>query len=139
MFMLPLFALLHRMAEPTPFFPPFFPPPEIFSAGFQLPSPPKRVKSISDPRWEKVFDWIISSNLLTFNDPDIPTFTIASLAVAPPLTFPWLLPLSPFPAHGMYFRTWVLIPSQFYCLSLALQSLAPTNVLYLQFSKNSLG
>ena len=29
MFMLPLFALLRRIAEPTPFLPPFFPPPQI--------------------------------------------------------------------------------------------------------------
>ena len=29
--MLPLLALLRRIAEPTPFIPPLFPPPEIFS------------------------------------------------------------------------------------------------------------
>ena len=29
MCMLPLFTLLLRIAEPTPFLPPFFPPPEI--------------------------------------------------------------------------------------------------------------
>ena len=31
MFMFPLFALLQRIAEPTPFLPPSFPPPEISS------------------------------------------------------------------------------------------------------------
>ena len=38
-----------------------------------MPSPPLGLKSHYRPRGEKVFDWIISSDLLPFNDPDTPT------------------------------------------------------------------
>ena len=40
-------------------------------------------------------------------------FSIAPLAIAPPLTSPLLSPLSPSLAHGRCFRTWVLIAFQF--------------------------
>ena len=43
-------------------------------------------RGTSDPRWEEVFDWVISSDLLPLNDPDTPTL----LAVAPPPTTPLL-------------------------------------------------
>ena len=35
-------------------------------------------KSISDPCGEKVFDWVISSDLLPLNDPDTPTLLYRS-------------------------------------------------------------
>ena len=99
MLMLPLFAPLRRIAEPTPFLPPSFPPPEIFSfwgtsiaitpSGTQkvLPTPVGRKNSIG-------------SSLLT-SSPSMTLicllFSIATLAVAPPLTSPLFPPLSPYP------------------------------------------
>ena len=63
------------MAEPTPFLPPFFPPPEIsFILGdFNCHHTFWDSRGTSDPRGEEVFDWIISSDLLSLNDPDTPT------------------------------------------------------------------
>ena len=57
----------------------------------------------------------------------LPPFSIAPLAVAPPLTclHP---PLLPFLASGRCFRTWVLITYQFFYLSPSLRSFAPTSV-----------
>ena len=52
-----------------------------------------------------------------------PLFSIAPLAVAPPLTSPFLLLLLLFLAHGRCFRTWVLIIYQFFCLSVPLSPL----------------
>ena len=70
----PLFAPPQRMAEPIPSLPPFFPPPVISSFwGLQLPSPPLGLKSYFRPPREKVFDWVISSDLLPLNYPDTPT------------------------------------------------------------------
>ena len=74
MFMLPLFALLGQMTERTPFLPPFFLSPEISSFwGLQLPSPPLGPKRFFRPPWEEVFDWVISLDFLSINDPGIPT------------------------------------------------------------------
>ena len=71
---LPLFAPPRRMVEPTPFLPPLFPPPEsLHSGGLQLPSLHWDSRGTSDPPGEKVFDWVISSDLLPLNDPDMPT------------------------------------------------------------------
>ena len=71
---LPLFALSRRMAEPTPFLPPFFLlQKSLHSGGLQLRSPPLELKRYFRPRGEEVFDWLISSDLLLLNDPDIPT------------------------------------------------------------------
>ena len=62
------------MVEPTPFLPPFFPPPEISSFwGLQLPSPLWDSRRTSDPCGEEAFDWVISSDLLPLNDYDLPT------------------------------------------------------------------
>ena len=83
-------------------------------------------KGTSDPRGEEVFDWVISSDVLPLNDPDIPTLHHFS-GSAFPLTFPLLPSLLPF-AHGRCFRTWVLIAYQFFYLSLSLRSIAPTSV-----------
>ena len=55
-------------------------------------------------------------------------FSIAPLAVAPPLTSPLLLLLLLFLAPGRCFRTWVLIMYQFFYLSLSPQTFAPTSV-----------
>ena len=52
--------------------------PSILSSGnvfilgkFQLPSFPLRLKRYSDSRGEEEFDWVISSDLLSLNDPDV--------------------------------------------------------------------
>ena len=62
-----------------------------------------------------------------------PPFYIATLAVAPLLTFPLLPLLLSFPAPGRCFRTWVLTTYQLFSLSLSLQSFAPTSVLFSTF------
>ena len=43
------------------------------SERLQLPSPPLGLKSYFQPLREEVFDWVISSDLLPLNDPNIPT------------------------------------------------------------------
>ena len=126
----PLFAPPQRMAEPTSFLPPFFPPPEFFSfwgtliaitlSGTQgvLPIPAERKYSTG-------------SSLLTFSPSTTLTqslFSIALLAVAPLLTFSLLSFLLPFPAPGRCFRTWVLTNYQFFYLSLSFRLIAPTSV-----------
>ena len=125
---LPLFALLRRMAEPTPFLPPFFHPPEISSFwGLQLLSPPIGLKRYVQPSWGKVFVWVISSDLLPLNDSDLPFLLhrLSSSRSSPNISF--LPSLSPFPAPGRCFRTWVLISYQFFYLSLSLRSFTPTS------------
>ena len=57
-----------------------------------------------------------------------PLFSIAPLAVAPPLTSPLLPPLLPFLAPGRCFRTWVLTIYQFFYPLLSLWPIAPTSV-----------
>ena len=69
----PLFASPQRMAEPIPFLPPFFPPPEISSFwGTSIAITPSETQEVL-PRGEGVFDWVISSDLLPHNNPDTPT------------------------------------------------------------------
>ena len=129
--MLPLFAPPQRMAEPTPFLPPFFPPPEISSfwgtsivitpSGTQevLPTPAGRKYSTgSSP--------LISFPSMTLTHPPI---SIAPLAVAPLLISPLLSPVLAFLAPRRCFRTWVLITYQFFYPSLCLRPTAPTSVL----------
>ena len=114
------------MAESTP----FLPPPEISlfwgtsiaitPSGTQevLPTPKGRKYSTeSSP--------LTSSLSMTLTH--LP-FYIAPLAVAPPLTSPLLPLLLLFLAPGWCFRTLVLITYQFFYLSLALRSFAPTSV-----------
>ena len=72
--MLRLFALLQRMVKPTPFLSQFFPSPEIsllwdFNRHHSLWDS----KGTFDPCGEEVFGWVISSDLLPLNNPDIPT------------------------------------------------------------------
>ena len=135
----PLFAPLRRMAEPTPFLPPFVPPPEIFSfrgtsiaitpSGTQelLPNPAGRKYSTgSSP--------LTSSPSMTLTHPP---FSIAPLAVAPLLTSPLLPSLLPFLAPGRCFRTWVLTNSS---IRFSLSGLSPQQASsFLQFSESSLG
>ena len=115
MFMLPLFALLRHLAEPTPFLPlSSLPQKSLHSGRFPLPSLPLELKSYFIPRGEEVLDWVISSDLLPLMTMMYLLFSIAPLAVAPPLTSSLLPPLSPSLAPGKRFMTWVLITYQFY-------------------------
>ena len=100
----------------------------LHSGGLQLPSPPWDSRGTSDPRGEKVFDWIISSDLLPLNDLTHPPFSIAPLAVVPLLTSPLLPLLLLFPAPARCSRTWVLTTYQFFYLSFSLRSFAPTSI-----------
>ena len=62
------------MAEPIPFFPPFFHRPKISSFwGNSIAIPPLRLKSYFEPRGKEILDWVISSDLLSLNAPDTPT------------------------------------------------------------------
>ena len=72
MFMLPLFALLRRIAEPTPSILPSSRNPFILG-DFNRHHPLYDSKSTFDPCGEEAFDWVISSNLFPLNDSDIPT------------------------------------------------------------------
>ena len=126
----PLFAPPQRMAEPTPFLPPSFPPPEIslfcgtsiaitrFGTQEVLPtSAGRKYLTGSSP--------LPSSPLMTLTHPP---FSIAPLAVALSLTSPLLPLLLLFLAPGRCFRTWVLTIYQFFYPSLSLRSFAPTSV-----------
>ena len=79
----PLFAPPQWMAEPTPFLPPFFPPPEIslfILVDFNCHHLLWDSRGTSDPCREEVFDWVISSDLLTLNDPNTPTLLHCSFS-----------------------------------------------------------
>ena len=119
------------MAEPTPFLPLFFPPPEIvlFWGTSIAITPSGRQEILLTPVGRK---YSTGSSLLTSFSPSMILtylpFYIASLPVAPPLTSPLLPPLSPFLVPGRCFRAWLLITNQFFYLSLSLRFFAPTNV-----------
>ena len=138
---LPLFAPTQLMAEQILFLTPFFPPPEIssflgtsiaiipFGTQELLPTPVGRKYSI-----ESSLLTSFPSMTLTY-----PPFSIAPLAVAPPLTSPLLLLLLLFPAPERGFRTLVLTTYQFFYPSL-LSGLSPHRASpFLQFSESSLG
>ena len=125
----PLFAPPQRMAEPIPFLPPFFPPPEIssfwgtsiaitrFGTQEVLPTPAgRKYLTGSSP--------LTSSPSMTLTHPP---FSIAPLAVAPLLTSPLFLLLLLFLAPRRCYRTWVLIIYQFFFPSLSFRSFAPTS------------
>ena len=100
----------------------FFPSRNLFILGdFNCHHPLLDSKGTSDPCGEEVFDWVISSDFLPLNDPDMPTLLHHS---SPDISFA-LLSLSPFLACGKCFRTWVLITYQFLYLSLSLSGLLP--------------
>ena len=126
----PLFAPPQRMAEPIPFLPPFFPPPEISSFwGTSIAITPSGTQEVLlTPAGRK---YLTGSSLLT-SSPSMtlthPLFSIAPLAVAPLPTSPLFLLLLLFLAPERCFRTWVLITYQFFYLSLSLRSFVPTSV-----------
>ena len=114
------------MAEPTLFLCPLFPPPEISSFwGTSIAITPSGTqKALLTPIGRK---YSTGSPLLTSSTSMTLTylpFSIVSLAVGLPQTFPLVPPLSPFPAPGRCFRTWILFTYQFFYLSLFLQSFA---------------
>ena len=103
----PLFTPLQRMAKPTPFLPPSFPPSEISSFwGTSIAITPSGTQEVLlTPAGRK---YSTGSSLLT----SFPSMTliylllsIAPLAVAPLLTSPSLPLLLPFPSPGRCFRT----------------------------------
>ena len=125
-----LFAPLRRMAEPTSLLPPFFPPPEISSIyRTSIAITPSGTQDVLLPPAGRKYSTGLS--LLT-SSPSIslthPPFSIASLPVAPLLTFLFLPLLLLFLAPGRCFRTWVLTTYQFFYPSLSLRSFAPTSV-----------
>ena len=129
-FVLQLFALLRRIAEPIPFLPPSFTPPEIslFWETLIAITPSGTQKVVPTPVRNKYS--IGSSLLISFLSITLTylLFPVASLAVATPLISSLLLSLSPSVALGRCFRTWVLITYQFYQLSFSRCYSAPTNV-----------
>ena len=80
-------------------------------------------KGTSNPRGRK---YSIGSSLLT-SSPSM-TLTYLLFSIVPPLSSPFLSPLSPYLAPGGWFRTWLLITYQFFYLSFSLWSFAPTSV-----------
>ena len=85
-------------------------------------------RGTSDPRREKVFDWVISSDLLPVTTLTHLPLYITPPAVAPLLTSPLLSPLLLFLGPGRGFWTWVLTIYQFFYLFLSLRFFAPTSV-----------
>ena len=79
-----------------------------------------------DLRGEEVFDWVISSGLLSLNYPGTPILLHRSTDSRSSPELPLLLV---FLAPGRCFRTWVLTTYQFFYLSLSPRSIAPTSVL----------
>ena len=123
----PLFAPPQRMAEPTPFLPPFFPPPEIYSfwgtSTAITPSGTQEVlPTLAGRKYSAGSSPLTSSPSMTLTHS--PFYTVP-LAVAPPLTSPLLPLLWLFLAPGRCFRTRVLTTYQFFCLSLSLSGLVP--------------
>ena len=117
------------MAEPIPFLPPFFPPPEISSLwGTSIAITPSGTQELlPTPAGRK---YSTESSLLTsFSLMNLthPPFSIAPLAVAPLLTSPLPPLLWPFLALWRCYRTWVLTIYQFFYLSISLRSFAPTS------------
>ena len=125
----PLFALLRQMAEPTPFLPAFFLPPEIsLFWGISIAITPSGTREVLPTRSGRKYS--TGSSLLTSSPSMTLThlpFYIPLLTVAPFLTFS-LLPFLAFLAPGRCYTTWVLTIYQFFYPSLFLWSFAPTSV-----------
>ena len=118
------------MAEPTPFLPPFFAPPEISSfwgtSTAITPSGTQEVLPTTEGR-----KYSTGSFLLTFFSSmnlTHPPFYITLLAIASLLTSPLLHLLLPFLAPGRCFMIWVLTTYQFFYFFLSFRSIAPTSV-----------
>ena len=109
-----LFALW-RIAELTPFSPSILSSSRnLFILGDYICHHPFwDSKGIFDTRGEEVFDWAISSDLLSHNDPDTPTLLHCFSANRFSLDI-LFAPSSLVP--GRCFRSWVLITYQLYCL-----------------------
>ena len=104
------------MAEPTAFLSPFFPPREISSfLGTSIaiiPSGTQEVPPTPAGRKYSTGSFLLTSSLsMTLTHP---SFSIAPLAVALPLTSPLLPPLLLFSSFGRCCRTWVLTIYQFF-------------------------
>ena len=130
MCMLPLFALLRRMAEPISFITPFFSPPEISSFwGTSITTTPSGTQKVLPTLTGRKY---LTGSFLLNSSPSMilthPPFSIAPLVVTPLLTSPLLPPLLLFLAPGRCIRTWVLTIYQFFYLSLSLRSIAPTSI-----------
>ena len=138
----PLFAPPRRMADLTPFLPPFFPPPEISSfwgtsIAITRPGAQKLLLTPVGRKYSTGLFLLTSSPSMTLTHPP---FSIAPLAVASSLTSPLLPPLLPFLAPGRCYRTWVLTIYQFFHSSLSLSGLSPQRAFpFLQFSESLLG
>ena len=121
--------------------PPFFPPPEFFlSWGTSIAIMPSGTPNVLSTPVGRMYS--IGSSPLTSSPSMTLTyllFSIAPLAVAPPLTFPLFPPLLPYLAPGRCCRTWILITYQFYKMSLFLRFFAQTNVLLPLNIESSLG
>ena len=93
MCMPPLFAPPKRMAEPIPFLPQFFPPPEVSSFwGTSIAITPSGTQDVlPTPAGRK---YLTGSSLLT-SSPSM-TLTHPLFSIAPLLTFPLLPLLLPF-------------------------------------------
>ena len=128
------------MTEPTPL-PPFFPPPEISSFwGTSIAITPSGIQEVPPTPAGRKYSTgsclLTSSPLMTLlHSP----FYIATLAVAPLLTFPLLPFLLLFLAPGRCFRTWVLTIYQFFYPSLCPRSSPQRASPFLQLSESSLG
>ena len=129
------------MAEPIPFLPPFFPPPEIFSFWeISIAITPFGTQMVLLMQVRRKYS--IESSLLTSSPSMIVTYplsSIAPLAVAPPQISVLLLHVSPILATGRCLRTWVHITYQFFYLLLSLRSFALTSVSFHQLLESSLG
>ena len=127
----PLFAPPQRMAEPIPFLPQLFPPPEISSFwGTSIAITPSGTQEVlptpSGRKYSTGSSPLTSSPSMTLTHPP---FSIAPLAVAPFRIPPLLSLLLLFLASGSCFKTWILTIYQFFYPSLSLRSIAPTSVL----------
>ena len=120
----PLFAPPQRMAEPTPFLPQFFPPPEISSFwGTSIAITPSGTQEILLTPTRRKY---LTGSYLLISSPSM-TLTHPPFSIAPLLTSPLLPLLLLFLAPGRCYRTWVLITYQFFYPSLSLWSFAPTS------------
>ena len=119
----------------------FLPPPKISSywRTSTAINPCGTQKALPTLVWRKYLTGLFLLASSPSTNLAYPLSYIVPLAVAPPLTFPLLPPLSPFLANGRCFRTWVRITYQFFYVSLSLRTLAPTSAPFLQFSGSSLG
>ena len=106
------------MAKPTPFLPPFYSPEISLFWGTSIVITPSGIQEVLPTTVGRKYltgsSPLISSPSMTLTHL---TFSIASLAVAPPLTFPLLPPLLHYLAPGRCFRTWALTTYQFFYLS----------------------